>query len=133
MADLEKTIQPESYPTAMKRYRDWTAYPLFLSDCQQAASGDILVTPPVAAAVLGYSRVRMTRLIDREEISSWAWFEPNAFHATEIFVSVRSLIFFGLHRGRLGPYDTEIPLQAVIDRDGYEQMCQKMLPKSETA
>ena len=116
----------ENRPPRMKRYRDWPDYPLFLRDCKNAAASDVLVTSPVAAAILGYSRPRMTRLLDQEEIISWAWYEPNKFHASEIFVSVRSLVVFGLRRKRLGSYDNEIPLQAVIDRALYEQLRQEI-------
>jgi len=114
-------------PERMKRYRDWPDYPRFLSDCQKAAATDVLVTPPVAAAILGYSRVRMVRLLNQEDIASWAWYEPNTFHASEVFVSVRSLITFGLRRGRLGSYEAEIPLQSVMDRDSYERLRQDIV------
>ena len=80
------------------------------------------MSPAVAAALLNYSRVRMAKLIGEGLIDSWAWYAPVSFHASEIFVSARSLIAFGLRRGRLGPYETEIPLQSIIDRDSYEQM-----------
>ncbi len=126
---MDSQEQPETVnlPGRMKRYRDWPAYPRFLSDCRQAAATDTLVSPPVAAAILGYSRVRMTRLLDQEEIVSWAWYEPNTFHASEIYVSVQSLIRFGLRRGRLGSYETEISLQAVMDQEAYEQMRQEIV------
>jgi hypothetical protein len=121
----QERAETANSPGKMKRYRGWPEYPLFLSDCQKAAATDVLVTPPVAAAILSYSRVRMTRLLDQEDILCWAWFEPNKFHASEIFVSVRSLVLFGLRRKRLGSYETELPLQAVIDQPGYEQMRQE--------
>lgn len=115
-------VESSNQAAKMKKYRDWSAYPLFLSDCAKAAAADVLVTPPVAAAILGYSRVRMSRLLDQEEIISWAWFEPGKFHASEIFVSVQSLVTFGLKRRRLGEYDSEIPLQAVLKRSLYESL-----------
>ena len=75
------------------------------------------MTPPVAAAVLGYSKVSIRRILDQEDILSWAWYEADQFHASEVFVSVRSLVLFGLKKGRLGEYEDETPLRAVQDRD----------------
>ena len=106
----------------MKKYRGWAAFPQFMSDCAEAARGDMLVTPPIAAAVLGYSRVSIRRVLDQEDILSWAWYEADQFHASEVFVSVRSLVAFGLKKGRLGEYEDEAPLRAVLGRDDYEQM-----------
>jgi len=111
-------------PTRMKKYRDWPFYPRFRNDCAEAAAGDVLVTPPVAAAILGYSKVRIRRILDQEDILSWAWYEADQFHASEVFVSVRSLVRFGLKKGRLGKYEDETPLRAVLDRDAYEQLRQ---------
>jgi hypothetical protein len=110
----------------MKKYRGWPEFPAFLADCREAATTDVLVTPPVAAVILGYSKVSIRRLLGRESIHSWAWHEPDEFHATEIFVSVQSLVLFGLKRGRLGEYDDEEPLRAVISREEYAQMRQEM-------
>ena len=106
----------------MKRYRGWSEFPAFLADCREAAAADVLVTPPIAAAILGYSKVSIRRLLNRESIQSWAWYEPDEFHATEIFVSVHSLVWFGLKRGRLGDYEDGAPLSAVINRVDYEQI-----------
>ena len=106
----------------MKRYRDWPAFPAFLADCRRAATADVLVTPPIAAAILGYSKVSIRRLLNQESIQSWAWYAPDEFHASEIFVSVHSLVLFGLKKGRLGDYDDEAPLRAIVSREAYEQM-----------
>jgi len=106
----------------MKKYRDWPSFPTFLGDCRQAALGDTLVTPPVAAAILGYSKVSIRRMLEQEEIQSWAWYEAGQFHPSEVFVSVRSLVQYGLRKGRLGDYEDEMPLRAVLDRDAYERL-----------
>ncbi len=124
MTDAPKT--PEALPPRMRRYDDWPTYLLFLRDCRDAAASDVLVPPAVAAALLGYSRVRMAKLIDDQAVDSWAWYAPASFHASEILVSVRSLILFGLRRGRLSAYETEIPLQSIIDRDSYEEIRQEI-------
>lgn len=108
----------------MKKYQGWSSFPLFLDDCRQAALADVLVTPPVAAAILGYSKVSIRRILNREDILSWAWYEADQFHASEVFVSVHSLVLFGLKKGRLGDYEDETPLRAVFDRDAYEQLRQ---------
>lgn len=108
----------------MHKYRGWPQFPQFLSDCRQAALTDVLVSPPVAAAILGYSKVSIRRILDQEEILSWAWYEAGKFHASEIFVSVDSLVSFGLKKGRLGDYDDETPLRAVLDRVAYERLRQ---------
>lgn len=97
---------------------------MFLADCRQAAQEDVLVTPPVAAAILGYSKVSIRRILDQEEILSWAWYEADQFHASEVFVSVHSLVLFGLKKGRLGDYKDEPPLRAVLDQDAYEHLRQ---------
>jgi hypothetical protein len=108
----------------MKKYRGWSSFSMFRSDCAQAAQGDVLVTPPVAAAILGYSKVSIRRILDQEDIQSWAWYEADQFHASEVLVSVRSLVRFGLKKGRLGDYEDEAPLRAVLDRASYEQLRQ---------
>lgn len=106
----------------MQKYRGWPEFPAFLEDCRRAAAVDILVTPPIAAAILGYSKVSIRRLLTHEDIEAWAWYERDAFHATEIYVSVQSFVRFGIKRGRLGDYVDEVPLRAVISRAAYEQM-----------
>ncbi len=106
----------------MKKYRDWPAYPTFLKDCQQAAYRDILVSPPVAAAILGYSKVHMRRMLEQEDITSWAWYEAEMFHASEVFVSVHSLVLFGLKKRRLGLYEAEKPLRALLDPKTYQML-----------
>lgn len=110
----------------MHKYRGWPQFPQFLSDCRQASGTDILVSPPVAAAILGYSKVSIRRILDQEKILSWAWYEADKFHASEILVSVRSLVLFGLKKGRLGDYDDETPLRAVLDRVAYERLRQTL-------
>ena len=112
----------ETNRTRMKKYRGWSEYRRFLSDCAAAAQGDVLVTPYVAAAILGYSKVSIRRVLDQEEIVSWGWYESDKYHASEIMVSVRSLVQFGLKKGRLGDYDGELPLQAVMDRPVYAEL-----------
>jgi len=106
----------------MKKYRDWPFYPVFLKDCRRAAEKDILVTPAVAAAILGYSKVHIRRMLQQEEILSWAWYESDKFHASEIFVSVHSLVLFGFKKRRLGLYESEKPLQALLDPKTYERL-----------
>ena len=106
----------------MKKYRGWPAFPIFLNDYTQAALSDTLVTPPVAAAILGYSKVSIRRILEHEDILAWAWYEADQFHPSEVFVSVRSLVQYGLRKGRLGDYEDEIPLRAVLDRDAYERL-----------
>ncbi len=114
----------------MKKYRGWLQYPVFLSDCQQAAEQDVLVTPPVAAAILSYSKVHIRRLLDQEHITAWAWYEEDKFHASEVFVSSRSLALFGLRKKRLGPYDSEKSVQAVLDPNTYELLRQTAAAES---
>jgi len=106
----------------MKKYRDWPSFPAYLSDCRRAAQGDTLVTPPVAAAILGYSKVSIRRILEQEDIQSWAWYEAGQFHPSEVFVAVSSLVRFGLKKGRLGEYEDEAPLRAVFGRDDYERL-----------
>lgn len=108
--------------TRMKKYRGWPAFPQFLNDCAHASQGDVLVTPPVAAGILGYSKVSIRRILNQEEIASWGWYELDNFHASEIFVSVRSLVQYGLKKGRLGDYDDEAPLRAVMGREVYADL-----------
>lgn len=110
----------------IKKYRDWPAFPLYMSDCHSAALADTLVTPPIAAAILGYSKVSIRRILEQEDIQSWAWYEVGQFHPSEVFVSVRSLVRYGLRKGRLGDYEDEMPLRAVLDRDAYERLRQEV-------
>lgn len=110
----------------MKKYRGWPAFPTFLNDYTQAARADTLVTPPVAAAILGYNKVSIRRILEHEDILAWAWYEGDQFHASEIFVSVRSLVQYGLRKGRLGEHEDETPLRAVLDRDAYERLRQEV-------
>ena len=110
----------------MKKYRGWPAFPTFLSDYTQAALSDTLVTPPVAAAILGYSKVSIRRILEHEDILAWAWYEADQFHPSEVFVSVRSLVQYGLRKGRLGDYEDETPLRAVLDRETYERLRQEV-------
>ena len=69
---------------------------------------------------MGYSKVSIRRILEQEDIKSWAWYEAGQFHASEVFVSVGSLVRFGLKKGRLGEYEDEAPLRAVLGREDYE-------------
>jgi len=106
----------------MKKYRGWLLYPEFLRECREAASREVLVTPPVGAAILGYSIVHIRRLLEQDAILAWAWYEEGKFHPAEVFISSRSLVSFGLQKKRLGPYEAEKPIQAILDCQAYEQL-----------
>jgi hypothetical protein len=113
-------MQPQA--KQLKKYVGWPSLPAFFNDCCLARQTDSLVSQATAAAILGYAKVTMRRIIDQNGVSAWAWYEGEGFHPSELVVSVQSLISYGLHKGRLGDYEKEKPIQSLLNREAYEQL-----------
>ena len=113
-------MQPQT--KQLKKYVGWPSLPEFFKDCLLARQTDTLVSPATAAAILGYAKVTMRRIIDQDGVSAWAWYEGEGFHPSELVISVRSLISYGLSKGRLGDYEKEKPIQVLLNKEAYEQL-----------